>query len=205
MTSLWFLDNNTIVVTYVTRGEKSSPSLSSRDGLSTSLSLRLRAIFLDAASGKVAMTTAWPTESRDAKIVATHDGNFVTQRGTDLTLYSPDLKELKKLKLPPGEEYWSVSPSPTGRSILFVASNLWTTSPVPWVWVDTDSLRVVCSWKEVRSGWVGISDDKLAMTACVWIRNCQPNVEIRGLTTEWKPHPRPPETAHRVRNLSIIT
>jgi hypothetical protein len=189
MTSLWFLDNNTIVATFVTREGK--PSLSSRDNPDANLPLRLRAVFLDAGTGKITAAQAWPTESRFAAIVATADGKFVTETGTTLTLYSSDAKELRKLSLPPIQEglYWSwlAHASPTGRSILFLKPALMTTAPTPWIWVDTDSLQIVRSWEETQSGWVGISDDTIGMTACtISLSHCDPNVEVRALATDWK-------------------
>jgi len=189
-TSLWFTDNNTIVVTFVTRDSRDNPKLSHRDGPGESLPLRLRTVFVDAVSGLVKASPDWPAKSRLASIVAAHDGKFVAQTANELTLYSSDsagLKELKKLQLPERQEIeWGAHPSPTGRNILFVASNLTTHSAVHWIWVETDSLQVVRSWEETQSGWVGISDNKIAMTKCVWFYNCEPNVEVKGLNTEWK-------------------
>jgi hypothetical protein len=187
-TSLRFVNNNTVVATFVTREEKTA--LSSRDNSDSNLPLRLRAIFLDASTGKVMSTQAWPSESRFAGIVATNDGNFVTQRGVVLTLYSPDVKEVRRLSLPPIQQDlwgWDAHPSPTGKNILFATPNLTTTLATPWVWVDTTTLQIVRSWKEAQSGWVGISDNAVAMIACSFpLYHCDPNVETRGITTEWK-------------------
>lgn len=186
-TSLWFLDNDTIVATFVTRDERIA--LSSR-GSDTNLPLRLRAVFLDASSGKVMSTQTWPSDSKFAGIVAVNAGNFVTQRGDVLTLYSPDAKEVRKLTLPPIQQDlwgWVAHPSPTGRNVLFATPNLTTTLATPWVWVDTTTLRMVRSWNEAQSGWVGISDSVAAMITCSFpLYHCDPNVETRGVTTEWK-------------------
>lgn len=188
-TSLWFLDNGTIVATFITR-EGTKPSLASRDSSDPNQPLRLRAVFLHAETGKVTSTRAWPSESRIAAVIAVNDGKFVIQTGTTLTLYSSDTKELKKLSLPALPEdvsSWHAYPSPTGRSVLFATGNLMTTSPKPWVWVDVDTLQTVRSWKEVQSGWIGISDSAIAMTACLIAEyRCSPRLEIRGITTEWK-------------------
>jgi hypothetical protein len=189
-TSLCFLDKGTIVATFVTREGK--PTLSGRNNPDSNQPLRLRAIFLDADTGKITSTQAWPTESRVAGIVAANEGSFVTQRGDILTHYSPDARERSKLSLPPVQEEqwgwsWHAQASPTGRAILFVSPNLTTTSATPWIWVDSNSLQITHSWKGVRSGWVGISDNTIAMTACsFWQFHCDPNVEVRGLGTEWK-------------------
>src|SRR5580704_1088280 len=187
-TSLRFLDDATIVITFVIREGEGNPKLSRRDGSDENLPLRLRAVFLDTATGKVTATRDWPSESRYAHIVATHgNGEFVTERGTQLTLYSKDSRELKRLELPPTKETgWVAHPSPTGNNIVFIAENLITRSSVPWIWVDTDKLRVLRSWEEIQSGWVGISDKWIAMTACVWFHDCEPYVEVRGFATDWK-------------------
>jgi hypothetical protein len=186
-TSLWFVDDNTVVATFVIRKGGDNPKLSQRDTSDQQLALRLRAVFFDAISGKVKATQDWPVTSRSAHIVAVHDGRFVTQSANILTLYSSGLAELKKLQLPPAEEdHWIAQPSPTGKTILFIATDLRTRSAVPWIWVETDSLQVVKSWQQIQSGWVGISDDSLAMTSCVWFYDCQPDVEIKRPDVEWK-------------------
>ncbi len=184
VSSLWFLDDNRIVVTFVTRESKSA--LSSRASSDEGSPLRLRAIFLDAASGKITATQAWPSGSRFAKIVAAHDGKFIAQAGTELTLYSQDVAELEKLSLPATESDWMPHSSPTGKNILFLAGGLGTMSPVPWVWVDADRLEIVRSWEDVRTGSVSISDDTIAMTTCAWFRECEPALKTRGLGTGWK-------------------
>jgi hypothetical protein len=187
-TSLWFLDNNTIVATFVIRQDK--PNLSGRTSSDPNLPLQLRAIFLDANTGEIKRTQAWPTESRFAGIVAAHRGTFVTLRGTNLALYSPDAKNIRELTLPPiPEDHWGwhSHPSPTGGSLLFETPDLTTTSDTPWIWVATDSLQIVRSWKEKQSGGVGISDTMVAMIACnLPLYHCNPDVEVKGLTTEWK-------------------
>jgi hypothetical protein len=208
-TSLWFVGNNTVVATFVTREEK--PALSSHDSSDTNLPLRLRALFLDASTGKVMSTQAWPSESRFAGIVATNDGNFITQRGVVLTLYSPDAKEVRRLSLPPIQQDlwgWVAHPSPTGRNILFATPNLTTTDQTPWIWVDASTLEVARSWREAQSGWVGISDDTISMIACSFhVYRCDPGVEVRGLATEWKtiaPIERRPQSSPRFLNKDTI-
>ncbi len=208
-TSLWFLDNNTIAITFVTREEKAV--LSGRDSSDTNLPLRLRVFFLDADVGKIISTQSWPSESRFAGIVVTSDGKFVTQRGTTLTLYSSDAKERGELSLPTiGEDLWgwAAHPSPTGKNILFATPNLTKTLATPWIWVDTATLQVVRSWMEMQSGWVGISDHATAMIACSFpLDHCEPNLEIRSLATEWKaiaPLERQPQSSPRFLNEDIL-
>jgi hypothetical protein len=208
-TSLWFVDNNTVVATFVTREEK--PALSSHDSSDANKPLRLRAIFLDASTGKLMSMQAWPSDSRFAGIVAANDGNFITQRGVVLTLYSPDAKEVRRLSLPPIQQDlwgWVAHPSPTGRSILFATPNLTTTDQTPWIWVDASTLEVARSWREDQSGWVGISDDTVSMIACSFnLYRCDPRVEVKALTTEWKtiaPIERRPQSSPRFLNKDTI-
>jgi hypothetical protein len=120
-----------------------------------------------------------------AAIVATNQGSVVTQTGNDLTLYGPDLKLLKRLKLPPLSEYdWAAHPSFTGKNILFVSSEL---SGNSWIWVETDTLDVVRSWNEERSGNVAISDNELVMVKCQWAYSCEPQLEVRSVSAKtWK-------------------
>jgi hypothetical protein len=208
-TSLWFVDNNTVVATFVTREENGS--LSSHDSANVSLPLRLRAIFLDASTGKVMSIHAWPSQSRFAGIVAANDGNFITQRGVILTLYSPDAKEVRSLSLPPVPQDlwgWVAHPSPTGRNILFATPNLTTTDRTSWIWVNASPLEVIRSWSEVQSGWVGISDDSISMIACSFpLFRCDPSVEVKGLATDWKtiaPIERRPQLSPRFLNKDMI-
>lgn len=188
-TSLWFLNNGTILATFITR-EVSNPSLSSRKGSDPHQPLRLRVVFLQAETGKVTSTQAWPSESRIAGVVAVDDGKFVTQTGLTLTLYSSDAREMKELTLPALAEdvsSWHAHPSPTGRSILFEDSDWRTTSPKSWIWVNTPDLKVIGSWKEEQSGRVGISDTTIAMAACMFPEyHCDPKLKVRGYATEWK-------------------
>ena len=67
-----------------------------------------------------------------------------------------------------------------------LTSNFSLTNLVEWLWVETEDLTIVRSWKEVQSGWVGISDHNLAMTTCFWVYDCQPEVEVRSVDGNWK-------------------
>jgi hypothetical protein len=150
----------------------------------------MRAIFLDADLGRVTSVQTWPTASTFAKIVAARDRDFVTQRGNTLALYSLDAKELRTLSLPTLSDEvlrWRAYPSPTGKTILFSTSTLMGTAASEWVLVNTSTLEVVRSWKEVQSGGIAISDNAIAMAACmVWFYHCEPQVEFRHLTTDWE-------------------
>lgn len=189
-TSLWFLDDGTVVATYVTR-EDSRPVLSGRSGSDPKEPLRLRAIFLDADTGKIRSTQAWPSESRLARIVAADDGKLVVQSGATLTLRSSDGKELNTLSLPPPPQNlngWNAHPSPTGKSILFEDCDWRTISLNSWILVSADDLKIIRSWKVEQTGPVGISDSTIAMMACVFsdVYHCEPNLKVMGLATDWR-------------------
>ena len=189
-TSLWFTDNRTIVATFVTR--EGNPSLSNRDASDATLPLRLRPVFLDAATGKVTATPDWPTISTDASIIAVHDGKLVTLAGDELTLYGPDLKVLKKLKLPsPPPSGWYVHRSPSGKNILILVPT-GTYSPThwaySWLWLETDSLRIAHSWEDTDQGEVAIADNKMVMIQHCYRygdTGCKPHIKVRGIDTDW--------------------
>jgi len=203
-TSLWFADDNTIVATFVIRDGNGKPQVSRRGGPDDTLALRLQAIFLDASSGKLTTTSAWPTESRRSSIIAVHDGELVMLGGSDLILYAPDLTVSKRLKLPPGGLVgWLARPSPTGKNILFHTESF---SKGPWIWVETDTLKILSWWEDNPSGYLSISDDTMATSTCWWGHElistmvtpseasarmqagpkCKSEVEIRGLSGDWK-------------------
>jgi hypothetical protein len=193
--SLWFLDNTTLVATVVTREEEKVPLLPPHGRSDATLPLRLQAVFLDASTGKITATRNWPSESRYAGVVAVHEGKFITQTGSELSLYDADLGTLKRLSLPFLPEYnWQALQSPTGKNVLFLSTNL---KAGTWLWVETDTLQTMRSWEEPRSGWVAIADEKIAMATCEWVFDCEPTVESRGLSTTWEtiapshghPHP----------------
>lgn len=181
--SIWFLNNEKVVATFITR-EGDSRLSTSRNKNETS-STRLRAIFLNASTGEVTSTINWPTESRFAGIVAVDSGKFVTETGTHLTLFSSGLAPEKTLNLSAtSENGWASYPSPTGKNVLFIPSGL-SGSIKPWILINTANLKVTRSWQDVHTGWVAISDSWIAMTACGWISHCEPFVEVRGPGTEW--------------------
>jgi len=180
--SLWFTDNDTIVATFVT--QESTPSLSSRDLSSTNSSLRLRPVFLNAVTGKITATPEWSSGSRNASIIAAHDGRFVTQAGNELTLYMANLTPLKKETLPSlAEGDWIAYPSQTGKNILLLQSGHRAGS---WLWVETETLQILNSWEDTQTGDVAVADDKIAMITCTWSHDCEPSLQIKGIGTNWK-------------------
>lgn len=161
-TSVWFLDNATIAVTFVFQGEPGSLSRRDTTGLENS-PLQLLILRIDASTGKVLDSQQLSTQSRFSAIIAvSSNGSFVVQRGDELTVFSLGGKLLQSRTLPhSGDVDWYPHASPTGKSIVFIKPNLRTTEPVPWLWVDTETLSILRSWEVIQSGWVTISDLKL--------------------------------------------
>lgn len=184
--SLWFLDDKTAVASFVLREVEKNLRLKGNREPEQNSAFRLHAIFFDVASGQITTTRDWPTESRRASILAVLDGRFVTQRGPNLTLYSSDLTELKELSLPSTTAVdWGAYPSISGRTILFVPAGI-TKGSVPWILVDTLRLEILRTWSDVHSGWLSITDDKVAMVACGWKYDCAPKLDVKGFDSDWK-------------------
>lgn len=186
VTSLVFTDNDTVIATFVTREDK-RPSLSTRSS-DANLSLRLRGLLLDAATGTIKANSSWGSESTRAMIVAAHDGKFVTQSGSELTLYGRDLKVLSNFRLPRLQEYeWVAFPSPTGENILFLSPVLVDREePRSWMWLDTNSLQPLHSWQDPLEGHLAVADDKIAEVACAFSpQACLPRVQVKDIGGKW--------------------
>jgi len=201
--SLWFTDNNTIVATFVIREDGGHPRVSRRGNQDASLPLRLRAMFIDAGTGKITSTRDWATDSRTARVVAVHEGRLVTLARNQLTLYLPDFTPAKSITLPSsGLLDWFPHTSPSGRNILFSSAEL---RKGAWIWVETDSLKILSSWEDSPSGYLTISDEDMATSTCwggyecssitvnanggsaCWPGpKCESNVQIRELSTHWR-------------------
>jgi hypothetical protein len=201
--SLWFTNNDTVVATFVVHEEEGKPQVSRRDKLDNSMPLRLKAVFLDARTGKISATHDWPTDSRMARIVSVHDGKLVTLAKNELTLYSPDLAPIKSITLPAASFGWSARPSPSGKNILLSSADF---REGPWIWVETDSLKIISSWEDSPTGLLSISDKNIATSTCWWGRECKSwnvngnggaacvetgskcasRIQIRELPTKWK-------------------
>jgi hypothetical protein len=203
--SLWFTTDNTVVATFVVHRQEEKPEVAQRGSLDRALPLRLRVIVLNADTGKVDSTRDLPTDSRKARILAVHDGKVVILGANQLTLYSPDLLPAKSLTLPAGgADKWSSRTSPSGKDILL---NTALFGRGVWVWVETDSLKILASWEDSPSGFLTISDESLATSTCWWGNECRswiesPNggeacreigapkceskIQVRGLWSDWK-------------------
>lgn len=200
-TSLWFISNNVIIATFVTQATEKQPKLSRRNSQDNTSLLRLRAVLLDAITGKIVSTTDWPTESRHSLIVAAHEGTFVTQRGNELTLYDSNLQNLRTTKLPPLDSGdWYAHTSPTGKSVLFYSQEL---RKGRLVWLETEALKILGSWDYGLGGFLTVSDEKLATVSCFFgaqltkedgvyvpLRSsadrCESKLMMRGISTGWE-------------------
>lgn len=212
-TSLWFLDHTTLAVTFVVRNPRWQPAERSRQAGRQALPYLLKALLLDAATGKIKNTATWPVDSREARIVAAHDGEFVTMAGRSLVLYSENLTELKKLEIPlvsgtpPGRGGdWEAHASPTGETILLTRPAAFRRgylelgptgddrgfdTQIPWLWVKTDDLGVGLSWMGVQSGSVSLSDRSIAMARNQRDFGRSPTIEISSPAGEWRAVPSP--------------
>lgn len=134
---LWFLDDSTVLATFLTRHP--AVSLSRRDCVDCSRSLRLNAFLFDARTGELQGELQWSVPNPGASVIAAHAGTFVVHIGARLMLYSSMLESLGSLELslpPPGEAvFWIRHTSPTGKSVL-----LWDLSD-KYIWVDATALE----------------------------------------------------------------
>jgi len=175
------------VATYVVHDNKDNPKLSKR-GEDQSLPLLLRAIFLDAATGKITTTHDWPSGSRSAIIVTAPGDKIVTRIGDELTLYGTDLEKVKSIRLPPSPVgAWGALPSPTGKNILLVTVNTPDLQKRRelMLWVQTDTLEIVHSWDAQPIGSVSITDDEIILSTWCEYVDC-PGLEVRNVSSDWK-------------------
>jgi hypothetical protein len=202
--SLWFTDNDTLVATSVVHKSEGKPEVSSRSVKDSTLPFRLRAVFLNASTGRIGTVKDWPTDSRMARIIAVHNGKFVTLAGSELTLYQPNLNAIKSIALPQvGPVGWLPHRSPSGKSVLLSSAERRKAS---WIWVETDTLEILSSWEDNPSGYLTISDQGIATSTC-WSGHeclslavnandssactsvgpkCDSEIKIRGLSGNWK-------------------
>ena len=187
VTSLHFKDDNTIVATYVVHEDKSNPKLSNR-GEDQNLPLLLRAIFLDAATGKITTTHDWPSGSSDAYIVTASGGKIVTLAGDKLTLYGIDLEKVRSVTLPPLRiGWWGAQPSFTGKNMLVETPDM--SDPGKHrelrLWVQTDPLEIIHSWDPQPFGSVSITDDEMLLSTWCDYADCL-GLELRNVSSDWK-------------------
>src|SRR5579864_3564856 len=185
-----FLDEHTLVVSFLTREARATVGLSSRNKDPGIGAMQLHVLIIDTSDGSIRDSKSLAAGTRLSGVVATHNENIVIQRGSEVTLLSPENgpshdRSLSLPSLHDGE--WHAVPSVTGGSILFVATDLTTANRVRWLWVDSDTLTLLHTWEDVQSGWVTISDDTIAMVTCIWRYDCEPQLEKRGVGDTWVP------------------
>lgn len=185
VSSVWFLNNDVVLVTFVVR-RAAFPELAPKYS-TPSTSLQLHVLKLDVSSGRILSNDVWPTDSRDTRIIAVHDEKLVVQAGNKVTLISKEFRELTSVELPETSTRWIPHSSPSSQNILFVNAGLPTTLPISWIWMSAETLSVVKSWQEVLTGPVGISDHVLAMASCGAIPRCPGGIKVKDLDeAEWR-------------------
>jgi hypothetical protein len=176
--SLFFLNDETVVLTFVVHHSETKPELAHRGSLDNHLSLRLRVMVLDANTGTMVKTVDLPTESRSSRLIAAPASKLITLRGDELTLFDSDISVLKSLRLPPaGIIGWLPHISPTGKNILLSSGELRSSS---WIWVESETLKILATWEDNPTGYIRISDQKLATSTCWWGHVCNITLNENG-------------------------
>jgi hypothetical protein len=135
---------------------------------------------LEAASGKQRATLRWGVEHPYGGIVCTSGETFVAATLDRLRLYTIGLAEIEELRIPPASKPgwmpWALYSSPDGRSLLlayyeprFSPSNAPTrreralvTTDEDYQWIDSRTLRPLCTWTEGILQYFSISGTKIA-------------------------------------------
>jgi hypothetical protein len=114
---------------------------------------QLQALFVDAATGKVRATRAWPTGSGVGHIFAGVDGRFIVVTADKSTIYSPTFDQMLELG-----SHDQISVSPDGKTIL--TKDATDSSQYRFRWFDVGSLQVLRSWieNEYENTWKGPQD-----------------------------------------------
>lgn len=157
--TLHFLDSQRLAATFVTQS-RANPGLATRGSPDAASPFRLRGVVLEASTGAVRATPEWPIDVRAAGIVAANDRGVVTEIDNQLTLLSPELRPMKEAALPScGGGSWYPTASWSGDHVLLGSGPAW--SEGCWLWIDSQDLRIVASWRDLRAGPVAVSDDRL--------------------------------------------
>lgn len=139
---LCFLTNARLAVSFV--GRSVTGSLPRRGELIPALPLRLHAVFVRAASGRLETVRQWPVESYRSRIAPAIGGRFVVIDRTRVMLYSADLRLLRTLDVPLGLSATKGSSMPAispGGHYLLLQYDL---NIMRWrELIDTESLRVL--------------------------------------------------------------
>lgn len=194
--TLAFLNNERLAATLVVPA-KVAPGLTARDRPDAASPFRLRGVVLDASTGRVLATPEWPSNSRAAGIVAANERGFVIEIGVELTLLSPDLTPVEQTTLPSpsatgghadGTDWGPTAASWSGKRVLFTAGPAWAVRP--WLWLDTEKLRVLKSWEDFATGPIAGSDDRLVIEPSSRHFGDPPSgLEVAVPGGDWKPLP----------------
>jgi hypothetical protein len=85
ITSLRFADDDRLLATFVVGKNSGESGLPRRGDADTPL--QLRAIVLNGRTGQITALHDWPSDSRDAVVVATLAGKIVVKTGDEVSLY----------------------------------------------------------------------------------------------------------------------
>jgi hypothetical protein len=146
-------------------------------------------VLFEAETGKILDTPIWPSNTRYAWIVAATSTGFVTETGNEFALVSPNLKPLKRLTLPdPGadqyghELWWDANPSWSQKRAVLAAG-----IRSPCLWIDTERLKVLGSWRADLSGSITASDSQLVKMVFQRHADAPPShLEIATIGGPWR-------------------
>ena len=163
MGPLCFLADGRIVATFTTRTTPGTPSRREDIGTS-SLPLRLHALFVDSKTGTLQTIREWPTGSDRSRITPA-PGGFVVVTPERLALFSLGIAPLKQLTLTERQEAELVSFQPEaspGAKFLLIKWEARTGVQELYKLVNLDDLQVTMYWGSYLGGDVGaVSDDGL--------------------------------------------
>lgn len=194
--TLAFLNNERLAATLVVPA-KVAPGLTTRDAPDAASPFRLCAVILDASTGRVLTTPEWPSNSRAAGIIAANDRGLVIEKGVEITLLSADLTPVEQTTLPSpsvtgghadGTDWGPTAASWSGKRVLLTAGPAWAVRP--WLWFDTEKLRVLKSWEDSATGPIAVSDDRLVIEPSSRHFGDPPSgLEVAVPGGDWKPLP----------------
>ncbi len=115
-----FVSESVVAATFLTR--ELVPDLQRRDDPNRTRSYKLRAVFLEVATGKVLKTLEWPVDNPAAGIFPRFDGSFLFFSTDHVVLYSADWTKVKELSLPQLQGSTSslggIAQSPSGKFLV---------------------------------------------------------------------------------------
>lgn len=164
-----FSSDDVLIASFLTR--QPVATVPHRDQPNALLPVRLRGIFLDAATGNLLARRQWSTAyPGSVAIIGTRDGQFTVVNREHLALYSRSLKPLKELNVSisasPQSDLDLIELSPERRDLLL----FYLRSEQEFNWINVDNLDVVRSWDGSRVP-SSLSDEYLAMYADTYVKS----------------------------------